>query len=64
MRIDEPVLLGCTELPVLYELYKSEIENKNVLDPLYMSLVKIKEDGTMFPKVFPKYRRGAKLLSL
>ena len=34
-------LLGCTELPVLYEKYRDEITCKYVYDPVYISLKKI-----------------------
>ena len=37
-------ILGCTELPVLYDKYKEFIECKNVFDPLYLALLKLKED--------------------
>ena len=36
-------ILGCTELPVLYEKYKNDVSCKQIFDPLYMSLLKIRE---------------------
>jgi aspartate racemase len=37
-------ILGCTELPILYEKYKDEVSCRNIYDPLYMGLLKIKEE--------------------
>lgn len=37
-------ILGCTELPILYEMYKSEIKTKNIYDPLLIGLQKLKEE--------------------
>ena len=37
-------ILGCTELPILYELYKTEIECEKVYDPLLLGMMKIKEE--------------------
>ena len=37
-------ILGCTELPVLYEMYKSEIKCKKIYDPLLLGLMSIKEE--------------------
>ena len=39
-------ILGCTELPILYEKYKSEIKCKQIYDPLLIGLKKIKEEYT------------------
>ena len=40
----ESCLLGCTELPILYEKYHDEIICKNVYDPLYYALLDIKKE--------------------
>lgn len=40
----EYCILGCTELPILYEQYKSEIKCKKVYDPLYLALNIVHED--------------------
>ena len=37
-------ILGCTELPILYERYKSEVKCKRIYDPLYLGLIKLKEE--------------------
>ncbi len=37
-------ILGCTELPILYEKYKDEIHCKNIYDPVKQALISIKED--------------------
>lgn len=37
-------ILGCTELPILYEKYKDEIVCKNIYDPLLIGLKKLKEE--------------------
>lgn len=38
-----PVILGCTELPILYEKYKDDID-ATVYDPLLITLKKLKEE--------------------
>lgn len=38
-----PVILGCTELPILYEKYKNSIDAR-VYDPLLITLKKLKEE--------------------
>ena len=38
-----PVILGCTELPILYEKYKNDID-AIVYDPLLITLKKLKEE--------------------
>lgn len=38
-----PVVLGCTELPILYEKYKDDID-ATVYDPLLITLKKLKEE--------------------
>lgn len=37
-------ILGCTELPILYEMYKSEITCEKIYDPLLLGLLSIKEE--------------------
>ena len=37
-------ILGCTELPILFEKYKKYITCKNVYDPLLIGLQKLKEE--------------------
>lgn len=37
-------ILGCTELPILYEMYKNDIVCKNVYDPLLIGLQTLKEE--------------------
>ncbi len=37
-------ILGCTELPVLYEKYRDKVRCKNIYDPVKQALIKIKED--------------------
>lgn len=37
-------ILGCTELPVLYEIYKNEITCMDVYDPLTITIKKIKKE--------------------
>ena len=37
-------ILGCTELPILYQMYQSEIICNNVYDPLKLGLEKIKKE--------------------
>ena len=36
------VILGCTELPILYEMYQEFIKKSVVYDPLFMALEKLK----------------------
>lgn len=43
MDRDVPFILGCTELPILYEKYKDVI-SAQVYDPLLIALKKIKEE--------------------
>lgn len=40
---DVPFILGCTELPILYEKYKDGIDI-TVYDPLLIALKKLKEE--------------------
>lgn len=37
-------ILGCTELPILYEKYKNEVTCKHIYDPLLLGLLKVKEE--------------------
>lgn len=37
-------ILGCTELPVLYEMYKIDICTNNIYDPLLLGIQKLKEE--------------------
>lgn len=37
-------ILGCTELPILYEMYKSNIGTYNIYDPLLLGIQKLKEE--------------------
>jgi len=38
-------ILGCTELPILYEKYKHEVHCLSIYDPIKITLLKIKEDS-------------------
>ncbi len=40
----ENCILGCTELPILYEKYYSELKSKKVYDPLWLALEALKEE--------------------
>lgn len=37
-------ILGCTELPVLYEMYRRDIKSDRVYDPVHMALEQIKKE--------------------
>lgn len=37
-------VLGCTELPILYEKYRTQVHCKKVFDPLYMALEYIHDE--------------------
>lgn len=37
-------ILGCTELPILYERYKEDVACKQIYDPLFLGLLKLKEE--------------------
>lgn len=41
---NDACILGCTELPILYDMYKNEITSKNIYDPLLLGLLKLKEE--------------------
>ncbi len=38
-------ILGCSELPILYEKYKNKVKCKKAYDPFLLGLMKIKEDN-------------------
>lgn len=40
----EACILGCTELPILYEKYKDEVTCKRIYDPLLLGVYKLKEE--------------------
>lgn len=40
----ESCILGCTELPILYEKYIDKVNCKKVYDPLLLGLIKLKEE--------------------
>ena len=44
VNVDKPCILGCTELPILYDKYKDEITNDKIYDPLELSLIYIKNN--------------------
>ena len=37
-------ILGCTELPILYERYKAEVTSKRIYDPLLLGIYKLKKE--------------------
>lgn len=37
-------ILGCTELPILFEKYQEEVKCKRVYDPLFLGVLKLKEE--------------------
>lgn len=37
-------ILGCTELPILYEKYKDNVHCKNIYDPVKLALKRIKDE--------------------
>ena len=37
-------ILGCTELPILYEKFKEKVSCVHVYDPLYLSLLRLKKE--------------------
>lgn len=43
-REDCGCILGCTELPILYDKYKSKINCKNIYDPVKHTLERISDD--------------------
>lgn len=38
------VILGCTELPILYQKYRKGVKSKKIYDPLYLGVEKLKEE--------------------
>lgn len=40
----ENCILGCTELPILYAMYKAGVQNKRVYDPVQLGLERIKRE--------------------
>lgn len=40
----ENCILGCTELPILYDKYKDDIKIRHIYDPLLLGLNKLKEE--------------------
>ena len=44
MNRNESCILGCTELPILYERYREGIQVKHIYDPIFLALQKIKEE--------------------
>ncbi len=41
---DEACILGCTELPVLYEMYRDACPDIHVYDPVYAALARIRKE--------------------
>jgi len=37
-------ILGCTELPILFDKYNAGLSTKNIYDPIYLALKEIKEE--------------------
>lgn len=37
-------ILGCTELPILYKKYKLNVKCNKIIDPLFLGLLKLKEE--------------------
>lgn len=44
MSKNEVCILGCTELPILYQKYQNDLKKGIIYDPLYLTLNKIKEE--------------------
>lgn len=40
----DAVILGCTELPILYEKYKSEVKSCQIYDPLLLGVIELKKE--------------------
>ena len=38
------IILGCTELPIIYEKYQKDINGKKIYDPLELAVKKLKEE--------------------
>lgn len=41
---NDACILGCTELPILYEKYKEYVECKHIFDPIELTLMELKEE--------------------
>lgn len=41
---NDTCILGCTELPILYEKYRTEVNCKQIYDPLLLGIEKLKEE--------------------
>ena len=41
---DTSCILGCTELPILYDRYKSMCDDVRIYDPIYLTLKKIRHE--------------------
>lgn len=37
-------ILGCTELPILYEAYRAGVKSERIYDPLYLGLCELKKE--------------------
>lgn len=37
-------ILGCTELPILYKMYKNDVKCSKLYDPLLLGIIKLKEE--------------------
>ena len=46
----ESCILGCTELPILYDMYRNNITCSNVYDPLSISLKRLKKEYDLYVK--------------
>lgn len=44
MSRNENILLGCTELPILYQRYGDKIKSKQVFDPVLIALEKLRNE--------------------
>lgn len=44
MSRNKNVLLGCTELPILYQMYVDKIKNIQVYDPVLIALMKLRNE--------------------
>lgn len=48
VNANDNCILGCTELPVLYDLYSDEITSKNIYNPLEIALNEIYKEFMMY----------------
>lgn len=44
MSKSDTILLGCTELPILYQMYREHIKSKKIYDPVLLVLKKLREE--------------------